>query len=72
MQNDLGRRLRVGDALALVYRQAHDPESLITDRLSRHHKDHEHAQTAQARQMQQQEMKAAAKDLNPAFANLFT
>lgn len=72
MQNDLGRRLRVADALALVYRQAHDPESLITDRLSRHHQDHEHARMAQERQMQQEEMKAAAKDLNPAFANLFT
>lgn len=72
MQNDLGRRLRIGDALALVYRQAHDPESLITDRLNRQHKDSEHAQTVQARQMQQQEMKAAAKALNPAFANLFT
>ena len=68
VQNDLGRRLRAADALALVYRVVRDEGSLLADRL-RHHDTSPASQPPQA---DEQEIKKAAKNLNPALRHLFT
>ncbi|MEE0655013.1 MAG: hypothetical protein UCI02_08010 [Bifidobacterium criceti] len=68
MQNDLGRRLRAADALALVYRVVRDEGSLLADRLR--HPDTSPA--APPPQADEQEIKEAAKNLNPALRHLFT
>lgn len=68
MQNDLGRSLRVADALALVYRQARDEHSLTTAAFQQG--DRNAAAHEQANR--EQEIKEAAKNLNPALRHLFT
>lgn len=68
MQNDLGRSLRVADALALVYRQARDEHSLTTAAFQQ--SDRQHA--AHKQENREREIKEAAKNLNPALRHLFT
>lgn len=69
MQNDLGRSLRVADALALVYRQARDEHSLTTAAFQQN--DRQHA-AAHEQKNREREIKEAAKNLNPALRHLFT
>lgn len=69
MQNDLGRSLRVADALALVYRQARDEHSMTTAAFQQSDRQHSSAHKQENRE---REIKEAAKNLNPALRHLFT
>lgn len=71
MQNDLGSRLRVADAIALALRAAHDPMSMLTYTLSKNTELEQAEKEAAHAEERRAEVKEAAPNMNPLLRHLF-